>query len=137
MMTRKTESGAWVAVSDSPVILETIPTTAEGERRLLIAVLLHALRSLFRDAERPGRGAIRRLRQDLRWLTSPDRTELFAFERICEAIGIDAHRVRQHILGELGAATQLLDAPPRRQRRSRAPAPPGGLMFEGPARAAG
>ena len=92
---------------------------AEGERRLMIAVLVHALRSLFRDAERPGRGALRRLRQDLRWVTSPDRSDVFAFERICEAIGIDGERVRQHVLSELGAVTQLLDAPSR-ARRSRA-----------------
>ena len=96
------------------------PSAAEGERRLMIAVLLHALRSLFRDAERPGRGAIRRLRQDLRWLTSQDQSDVFAFERICELIGIDTERIRKHVLNELGAVTQLLDAPPR-TRRSRAP----------------
>ena len=120
MLTRKSDNGTWVASNDAPAMLDMIRTdVAEGERRLLIAVLVHALRSLFRDAEKPGRGALRRLRQDLRWLTSPDRSDLFTFERICEAIGVDSHRIRQHVLDELGAVTQLLEARPARSRRSR------------------
>ena len=121
MLTRRSESGTWIAAADSQAMSDmSTPSAAEGERRLMIAVLLHALRSLFRDAERPGRGAIRRLRQDLRWLTSQDQSDVFAFERICELIGIDTERIRKHVLNELGAVTQLLDAPPR-TRRSRTP----------------
>jgi len=120
MLTRKSDTGIWVAANDAPALLDaTRAEVAEGERRLLIAVLVHALRSLFRDAEKPGRGALRRLRQDLRWLTSPDRADLFTFERICEAIGVDSHRIRQHVLDELGAVTQLLEARPPRARRTR------------------
>ena len=120
MLTRKSDNGTWVASNDAPAMLDMVRSeVAEGERRLLIAVLVHALRSLFRDAEKPGRGALRRLRQDLRWLTSPDRSDLFTFERICEAIGIDSQRIRQHVLDELGAVTQLLEARPTRSRRSR------------------
>ena len=120
MLTRKSDTGIWVASNDAPSFLDaTRAEVAEGERRLLIAVLVHALRSLFRDAEKPGRGALRRLRQDLRWLTSPDRADLFTFERICEAIGVDPHRIRQHVLDELGAVTQLLEARPPRSRRTR------------------
>ena len=117
MLTRKSDSGTWVGANDVPILLDPARAdAAEGERRLLIAVLVHALRSLFRDAEKPGRGALRRLRQDLRWLTSPDRTDLFTFERICEAVGVDSHRIRQHVLDELGAVTQLLEARPTRRR---------------------
>ena len=120
MLTRKSDNGTWVVSNDAPAMLDMIRSeVAEGERRLLIAVLVHALRSLFRDAEKPGRGALRRLRQDLRWLTSPDRSDIFTFERICEAVGVDAHRIRQHVLGELGAVTQLLESRPARTRRSR------------------
>ena len=121
MMTRKSESGTWVAVNESP--LSDGPAVSAGERRLMVAVLVHALRSVFRDAERPGRGAIRRLRQDVRWLTSPDQSEVFAFERICEALGIDAGRLRGYVLGEIGAVLQLLEATPRR-RRARVTLPP-------------
>jgi hypothetical protein len=120
MLTRRSDSGTWVSAADAPILLDAARAdAAEGERRLLIAVLVHALRSLFRDAEKPGRGALRRLRQDLRWLTSPDRSDLFTFERICEAIGVDSYRIRQHVLDELGAVTQLLEARPPRTRRSR------------------
>jgi hypothetical protein len=121
MLTRRSDNGVWITANDSPGLLgaAAAEAAAEGERRLLIAVLVHALRSLFRDAEKPGRGALRRLRQDLRWLTSPDRSDLFTFERICEAIGVDAARIRQHVLDELGAVTQLLEARPARTRRSR------------------
>jgi hypothetical protein len=118
MLTRKSESGTWVTANDTPLLDANTPTVAEGERRLMIAVLVHALRSMFRDAEKPGRGALRRLRQDLKWITSPDRDDLFAFERICEAIGIEPQPVRHHVLQELGAVTQLLAAaPPRRRSR--------------------
>ena len=116
MLTRKSESGTWVTANDTPLLDANTPTVAEGERRLMIAVLVHALRSMFRDAEKPGRGALRRLRQDLKWITSPDRDDLFAFERI------EPQPVRLHVLQELGAVTQLLAAAPPR-RRSRQPQP--------------
>jgi hypothetical protein len=93
--------------------------TVEGERRLMIAILAHALRSLLHDAQRPGRGAIRRLRQDLKWLTSRDMDDTFAFERICETLGLDAERIRRHVLSELGQVTELLARVPTRRRSHR------------------
>jgi hypothetical protein len=132
MMTRKSDTGRWIAVNESPTFDAPAPTA--GERRLMVAVLVHALRSVFRDAERPGRGALRRLRQDVRWLTSPDQSDVFAFERICEALDIEPSRLRTHVLGELGGVLQLLETPPRR-RRSRASLPP--LDFAEPVRAVG
>ncbi len=135
MLTRRSESGTWVAANDTPLLDPHMPAVADGERRLLIAVLAHALRGMFRDAEKPGRGALRRLRQDVKWLTSEDRTDVFAFERICEALGIAPHAVRQHVLKELGAVTQLLAAPPR--RRSRQPQMPPAYHSLEPVRAVG
>ena len=120
MLTRKSDNGTWVASNDAPAMLDMVRSeVAEGERRLLIAVLVHALRSLFRDAEKPGRGAARRLRQDLRWLTSHDRTEIFAFERICEALSLDPDRIRGRILNDLGVQTMtaVLEPPPSRRRQ--------------------
>jgi hypothetical protein len=122
MLTRKSETGTWVAVNESPLQDAGAVMASAGERRLMMAVLVHALRSVFRDAERPGRGALRRLRQDVRWLTCPDRSDLFAFERICEAVEVDAQRLREHVLGELGPVLKLLEATPRR-RRSRVTMP--------------
>jgi hypothetical protein len=135
MLTRKSETGTWVAVNETPLPDATAANVSAGERRLMVAVLVHALRSVFRDAERPGRGAIRRLRQDVRWLTNRDDSDIFAFERICEALDIDPIRLRQHVLGELGGVLQLLDTPPRRSRRARVSMPP--LVFSEPVRAAG
>ena len=124
MLTRRSESGVWASSKDVPDLLdEAAQSAVEGERRLLIAVLANALRGLFRDAEKPGRGAARRLRQDLRWLTSNDRAEIFAFERICEALGLDPARIRARILSDLGVQTVTagLEPPPRRRQASLTP----------------
>jgi hypothetical protein len=45
----------------------------------------------------------RRLREELTWLTSCDRTAVFAFENVCEALGIDAARIRRHVIAQSGA----------------------------------
>src|SRR5262245_15183291 len=108
-LTRKSESGTWVPVSDSASTSDG-GGDIEGERRLLVAVLAQALRSLFTDAGRPGRGAARRLRQDLAWLTSHDRKETFAFERICEVLDLEARSLRDRVLAELGDRSAVLVA---------------------------
>lgn len=125
MSAQRSESGVWMTASlpigdDSPGAY-----IVEGERRLMTAVLVHALRGLFQDAARPGRGAARRLHQDLGWLTSPDRTDVFSFERICESLSLDSDTVRQHVLKQLGASTSVLTAAPshRPRMRRRIPAP--------------
>jgi hypothetical protein len=102
----------------------TTQSRIEGERRLMIAVMAHALRGLFHDASKPGRGAARRLQQDLRWLTSPDRSDLFSFERICEALGLDGDRIRQRVLAELNVSVGTASPMPQRTRRSRTPVMP-------------
>jgi hypothetical protein len=107
MLTRRSDSGVWVSLDDAMFALDHDGRPAVGERRLMVAVVAHALRSLFRDAAQPGRGAARRLRQDLQWLTSPNRSDPFAFERICEAIGLDPARIRDRILQELGMQTAV------------------------------
>ena len=120
MLSRRSDGNVWVAASGTPIHDGDRPSSAEGERRLLIAVLVHALRGLMADASRPGRGAARRLRQDLRWLTSSDSADVFAFERICEALALDAARIRERILEDLGVCTTMMLAdPPARSRRRR------------------
>jgi len=106
MLARRSESGVWIPPDEAIAALgNTADSAIEGERRLMIAVLAHALRSLFHDAMQPGRGAARRLRQDLCWITSPDQTDPFAFERICETLGLDAGRIRERVLEDLGMQT--------------------------------
>jgi hypothetical protein len=67
-----------------------------GERRLMLAVLEDALRTLL--GARHGRTSAKRVRQELAWFTSGDRSDPFAFERICEALLIDADWLRGRVL---------------------------------------
>lgn len=85
----------------------------------MLAILAHALRSLFCNAEKPGRNAARLVREDLRWFTSRSRTHVFAFESICEALDLGAPRIRERVLGALGGRAAMFSMPPTRSRRRR------------------
>src|SRR5213593_659277 len=71
-----------------------------GERRLLLAVLEDGIRTLLKNARATHGRAFNLRREALIWLTTDDRSDVFAFENICEALGIDASRLRQRVLGE-------------------------------------
>jgi hypothetical protein len=71
-----------------------------GERRLLLAVLEDGIRTFLKNARATHGRALNLRREALSWLTIEDRTDVFAFENICEALGIDAARLRQRVLGE-------------------------------------
>jgi hypothetical protein len=78
-----------------------------GERRLLLAVLEDGIRTFLKHARAThGRGLNLR-REAFTWLTTDDRSDVFAFENICEALGIDADRLRQRVLGEAAAPDSL------------------------------
>jgi hypothetical protein len=62
-----------------------------GEIRLMAAVLEDAIHTL---RKRPRSRAGREARE---WLASHDATWPFAYERICEALGLDANRIRREI----------------------------------------
>jgi len=83
----------------------------------MLAILAHALRSLFCNAEKSGRNAARRVREDLRRFTSRSRTCVFAFESICEALDLGASRIRARVLGALGGRAAILSMSPTRPRR--------------------
>ena len=72
---------------------------ATGEQRLMRAMLEDCLRTLL------GRASERsvRLEGDLAWITSEDRTDLFAVENVCDALGIDAGYLRGRVLAALAA----------------------------------
>jgi len=75
---------------------------AEGERRLLLAVLEEGIRTLMKHAHASrGRPAALR-REALHWLRSETRTNVFDFESICEALGIDPGRLRERVMQQLG-----------------------------------
>jgi|SRR5580700_4097288 hypothetical protein len=65
-----------------------------AELRLMFAVLEDAIHCYFRHMNAKGRER-RKLFYDVRhWMNSRHGKELFAFETLCEALGIDAGRLR-------------------------------------------
>jgi hypothetical protein len=73
---------------------------ASGERRLLLAVLEDGIRTLIKNAHATHGRAFNLRREALSWLTTEDRGDVFAFESICEALGIDPSRLRLKVLAE-------------------------------------
>ena len=68
----------------------------DGERRLMLAVLLDALRVLRSRGPLPrhlrSQGSLRR---ELAWIGSNDRSQPFSFVNVCEALGLEADYVRR------------------------------------------
>jgi hypothetical protein len=71
---------------------------AAGERRLLLAVLEDGIRTFLKNAYATRGRAYNLRREALHWLTARQRRDIFAFESICEALGIDAVRLRLRVL---------------------------------------
>ena len=71
-----------------------------GERRLLLAVLEDGIRTFLKNARATHGRALNLRREAYTWLVTDDRGDVFAFENICEALGIDSSRLRQRVLGE-------------------------------------
>jgi len=84
---------------------------AENHLRLMAAVLNDAVRVLAKHK------SPRRRREEMAWFTSRDRTAVFAFENVCEALGIDAARIRRHVIAQSGA----VPAPGRSVRNGAGP----------------
>ncbi len=67
----------------------------DPERRLRLAVLEDAIRYLQRYGGATS-GRERTLYEDAAdWFASPDRSEPFAFENVCEALGLDPEYIRE------------------------------------------
>jgi hypothetical protein len=70
---------------------------AEGERRLLLAVLEDGIRTLLKHAGAT-RGRGRNLhREAMAWFSSDAHADVFAFASICEALEIDPGRLRGRV----------------------------------------
>ena len=87
---------------------------AFGERKLMLAVLEDALRTLLLAKRAPV--PRKRLMNELAWLESTSHAEPFAFESICDVLGIDAGYLR----GRLAAGAFV----PARSPRARGPRTP-------------
>jgi hypothetical protein len=67
-----------------------------GERRLMLAVLEDAIRTLLVAKRIPV--PLKRLRHDVAWIESSARDMPFAFESICDALGFDPSYLRRRLL---------------------------------------
>jgi hypothetical protein len=76
--------------------LEALPE--DGERRLMLAVLIDAIRALTPQRAPQPLAASRAWLRDRAWLQSEDRSSPFSFVNICDALGLDAGYVRRCIL---------------------------------------
>jgi hypothetical protein len=82
-----------------------------GERRLMLAVLEDAIRTLL--LARRSRVPRKRLLRELAWLQSTSVSEPFAFESICDVLGLDPGYLRGRLVRGVFV--------PARSERSRGP----------------
>ena len=73
------------------------PLTAEHdpERRLRLAVLEHAVRCFQQNLDARTRHGRTLYEDAVDWFWSPDRDEPFAFENLCDALGLNPEYVRR------------------------------------------
>ena len=75
--------------------------TSEGERKLLFAVLEDAIVCYLQDGGEASVSNRPEFHGAAEWLSSDDESGPFAFLRICEALSIDAGRLRSGILNHI------------------------------------
>jgi hypothetical protein len=67
----------------------------ESERRLRLAILEDALRYYRQYGDTTDRRARALYEDAAEWFASGDRSEPFAFENVCDALGLDASYIRR------------------------------------------
>ena len=70
-------------------------TWRASERQLLLAVLLDAVQLYRRGRHATNRDARRLFEETRAWFASTERTTLFSFEVVCEALDLDPDYVRR------------------------------------------
>jgi hypothetical protein len=70
----------------------------DGERRLMLAVLIDGLRSICLRHRPEHLTDYREWLRDRDWMMSDDRTRPFSFASICDVLGIDAGYLRRSVL---------------------------------------
>lgn len=75
-----------------------------GERRLMLAVLEDALRTVLDG--RVGRSSDVWVKSELGWFMSTDRSHPFAFEVICDVLDLDASWLRRRLRDERSTSTR-------------------------------
>jgi hypothetical protein len=81
---------------------------AEGERKLLFAVLEDAIRCYLKHRD-CGEDYLRdpEFLEAARWLSSNEKSGPFAFVRVCDALGINANRLRSGIDNHTGRLEEI------------------------------
>jgi hypothetical protein len=68
-----------------------------GEHRLMAAILDDAVQTFCMPQVARARGGWRAEREAREWIESTDRSWIFSFERICEALDLDAECIRRGV----------------------------------------
>ena len=89
-----------------------------GERQLMLAVLADAVRSYVGNRGARDREARALFRETLDWFASPDRTTLFSFASICDALDIEPGSVRRMLAA---SSPMTRSGVARRPQSARAP----------------
>ncbi len=77
--------------------IEALPT--DGERRLMLAVLIDAVRSISAShAPTPHLLAHREILKERAWFNSEDSSNTFSFQYICDSLGLNADYIRRRVL---------------------------------------
>jgi hypothetical protein len=79
---------------------------AEGERKLLFAVLEDAIRCYIKNRDRAGRNDDEFL-EAAEWLNSDEESGPFSYVRVCEALGINPERLRTGIDNHTGRLEEI------------------------------
>ncbi|MGD0946686.1 MAG: hypothetical protein ABSA52_04575 [Candidatus Binatia bacterium] len=83
--------------------LDALPE--DGERRLMLAVLIDAIRTLTKPpCAIPYLQNRRAWMQERAWMLADDPSQLFSFVSICHALGLEAGYVRRRVLHRVGEA---------------------------------
>jgi hypothetical protein len=84
---------------------------SEGERRLMLAVLKTAISDYLQGSESQTREARRLSDEAGAWINNKSPASgVFAYEEVCESLGIDPNRLRQRLVW---LANQSMDVRPR------------------------
>jgi hypothetical protein len=82
-----------------------------GEQKLMLAVLLDAMHIYVQPTEEWQHEKRRLFVETRRWLDSKDRTWLFSYERVCEALDVDPDRLRTILRARRRAACDARSEP--------------------------
>jgi hypothetical protein len=89
------------------------PRLREPERRLRLAVLEDAIRYFQRYLHATDKRGRALYEDALDWFASPDRSEPFSLENVCDALGVDAEYVRGGLRRWRDAELARVASPPR------------------------